>query len=132
MTDADAASAEALILSQLAGKTYPQVLRLAEQAALTVDPELAQRRREQAQQRNARVTFFRELSGTAGLSGRDLPPDEALAAMTGVNARAQQYEDSGACGAPPTRLPARLNLTIPAPRRSATRRATGDRAYRKL
>jgi hypothetical protein len=98
LTDADAASAEALILSQLAGKTYPQVLRLAEQAALTVDPELAQRRREQAQQRNARVTFFRELSGTAGLSGRDLPPDEALAAMTGVNTRAQQYEDSGAFG----------------------------------
>ena len=98
LTDADAASAEALILSQLAGKTYPQVLRLAEQAALTVDPELAQRRREQAQKRNARVTFFRELSGTAGLSGRDLPPDEALAAMTGVNARAQQYEDSGAFG----------------------------------
>jgi hypothetical protein len=45
-----------------------------------------------------RVTFFRELSGTAGLSGRDLPPDEALAAMVGVNARAQQYEDSGAFG----------------------------------
>lgn len=98
LTDADAASAEALILGQLAGKTYPQVLRLAEQAALTVDPELAQRRREQAQKRNARVTFFRELSGTAGLSGRDLPPDEALAAMAAVNTRAQQYEDSGAFG----------------------------------
>lgn len=89
LTDADAASAEALILGQFAGKTYPQVLRLAEQAALTVDPELAQRRREQVQKRNARVTFFRELSGTAALSGRDLPPDEALAAMTGVNTRAQ-------------------------------------------
>jgi hypothetical protein len=98
LTDADAASAEALILGQLAGKTYPQVLRLAEQAALTVDPELAERRRLETQRRNARVTFFRELSGTAGLSGRDLPPDEALAAMAGVNARAQTYEDSGAFG----------------------------------
>jgi hypothetical protein len=97
LSDADAASAEALILGQLAGKTYPQVLRLAEQAALTADPELAARRREQAQQ-NARVTVFREQSGTAGLSGRDLPPDEALAAMASVNARAQQYEDSGAFG----------------------------------
>lgn len=66
-------AAEGLILAQLAGKTYPQVLRLAEQAALTVDPELAERRREEAQKRNARVTFFRELSGTAGVSGRDLP-----------------------------------------------------------
>ena len=89
LTDADAARAEALILNQLAGKTYTQVLRLADQAALTVDPELAARRREQAQRKDARVTFFRELSGTEGLSGRDLPPDEALAAMASVNARAR-------------------------------------------
>ena len=81
LSDADAARAEALIAGQLAGKTYPQVLRLAEQAALTVDPELAERRREQAQRKDARVTLFREQQGTAGLSGRDLPPDEALAAM---------------------------------------------------
>jgi hypothetical protein len=98
LADGDAARAEALILDQLEGKTYTQVLRLAEQAALTVDPELAGRRREQAQKRDARVTIFRELSGTAGLSGRDLPPDEALAAMAGVNARAQEYEDSGSFG----------------------------------
>ncbi|MGH3248184.1 MAG: hypothetical protein ACRDOI_18570 [Trebonia sp.] len=98
LSDADAAGAEALILGRLAGKTYPQVLRLAEQAALTVDPELAERRREQAQRKDARVVLFREQSGTAGLSGRDLPPDEALAAMASVNARAQQYEDSGAFG----------------------------------
>ncbi|HEY6494879.1 MAG TPA: DUF222 domain-containing protein [Trebonia sp.] len=49
LNDGDAASAEALIRDRLAGKTYPQVLRLAEQAALTIDPELAERRREQAQ-----------------------------------------------------------------------------------
>ena len=49
LADGDAARAEALILDQLEGKTYTQVLRLAEQAALTVDPELAARRREQAQ-----------------------------------------------------------------------------------
>jgi hypothetical protein len=98
LTDADAARAEALILDHLVGKTYTQVLRLAEQAALTVDPELAARRREQAQRKDARVTFFRELSGTVGLSGRDLPPDEALAAMASVNARAREYEESGAFG----------------------------------
>ncbi len=91
--------AEELILGQLSGKLYPQVLRLAEQAALTVDPELATRRREQAQRKDARVTFFRELAGTAALSGRDLPPDAALAAMASVNARAQEYGESGAFGA---------------------------------
>ena len=98
LSDGDAARAETLILDQLAGKTYTQVLRLAEQAALTVDPELAARRREQAQRKDARVTLFREMSGTAGLSGRDLPPDEALAAMASVNARAEQYQHSGAFG----------------------------------
>jgi hypothetical protein len=97
LTDADAATAESMILGQLKGKTYPQLLRVAEAAALTVDPGLAERRRLQAQ-KGARVTCFRELSGTAGLSGRDLPTDEALAAMAAVNARAQQYEDSGAFG----------------------------------
>ena len=101
LSDAGAARAEALIAGQLAGKTYPQVLRLAEQAALTVDPELAERRREQAQRKDARVTLFREQQGTAGLSGRDLHPDEALAAMASVNARAQDYEDSGAFGGTP-------------------------------
>ena len=98
LRDDDAARAEALILDQLAGKTYMQVLRLAEQAALTVDPVLAERRREQAQRKDARVSFFRELAGTAGLSGRDLPPDEALAAMASVNARAEEYRESEAFG----------------------------------
>ncbi len=98
LTDPDAARAEALILDQLANKSFMQVLRLAEQAALTVDPGLAERRREQSQRQDARVTLFRELSGTAGLAGRDLPPDEALAAMASVNARAEEYKDSDAFG----------------------------------
>ena len=96
LADHDAAAAEALIADQLAGKTYTQVLRLAEQAALTVDPQLAERRREHAQKNYARVSFFREGAGTAGLSGRDLPPDQALAAMATVNARAEQYKESDA------------------------------------
>jgi Domain of unknown function (DUF222) len=101
LTDADAAEAEAMVMDQLADKTYMQVMRLAEQAALTVDPGLAERRREQAQKRDARVSFFREQAGTAGLSGRDLPPDEALAAMESVNARAEEYIESGAFGDTP-------------------------------
>jgi Domain of unknown function (DUF222) len=102
LADLDAAAAEALIADQLAGKTYTQVLRLAEQAALTVDPHLAERRREHAQKNYARVSLFREQAGTAGLSGRDLPPDEALAAMAAVNARAEQYKESEAFGDTPT------------------------------
>ena len=101
LTDPDAAAAEALIADQLAGKTFTQVLRLTEQAALTVDPGLAERWREHAQKTDARVTFFREQAGTAGLSGRDLPPDEALAAMANVNARAEEYNESEAFGDTP-------------------------------
>jgi hypothetical protein len=96
LTDPDAARAEALVLDQLAGKTFMQVLRLAEQASLTVDPGLAERRRERAVKRDARVSLFREQAGTAGLSGRDLPPDEALAAKECVDARAEEYRDCGA------------------------------------
>ena len=40
--------------------------------------------------------MFREPSGTAALSGRDLPADETLAAFAHVNARAQVYKASGA------------------------------------
>jgi hypothetical protein len=46
LTVEDAAAAEAMILPDLPGKTYGQVVKLAVQAAITVDPESATRRRE--------------------------------------------------------------------------------------
>lgn len=95
LSDEDAAAAEAMILPQLPGKTYGQVQRLAVAAAVTVDPESATRRRESAEQHQSRVTMFREESGAAGLSGRDLPTDQTLAAHAKVCARAQEYKDSG-------------------------------------
>ena len=126
LTDPDAAAAEALIADQLAGKTYTQVLRLAEQAALTVDPGLAERRREHAQKNDARVSFFREQAGTAGLSGRDLPPDEALAAMAAVNARAEEYKESERVRRHPDGRAARLRLPRPHQRRAG--RGRGSRS----
>jgi Domain of unknown function (DUF222) len=96
LSDEDAAEAEAMILTELPGKTYGQVKRLAEQAAMTVDPDAAGRRRRDAEQNKSRVEMFREDSGAAALSGRDLPTDQALAAHAHVCARAQQYKDSGA------------------------------------
>jgi hypothetical protein len=44
------------------------------------------------------VLLFREESGAAGLSGRDLPTDQALAAHARVGERAAEYQDSGAFG----------------------------------
>jgi hypothetical protein len=96
LSDQDAARAEAMIAPDLPGKTYGQVQRLAVQAALTADPESAARRRQDAEQHKSRVQLFREETGAAGLSGRDLPTDQALAAHASVCARAQEYKDSGA------------------------------------
>ena len=92
----DAAQAETMIAPDLPGKTYGQVQQLASNAALTVDPEAGTRRRRDAERHKSRVTLFREETGAAGLSGRDLPTDQALAAHASVCARAQDYQDSGA------------------------------------
>ena len=95
LDEREAARAEALILGELAGKTYPQVERLAWRAALAVAPDIAERRRTAAE-KHARVTVFREDSGAVGLSGRDLPAAEALSGHASVVARAREYEASGA------------------------------------
>ena len=98
LTDEDTATAEALIMPELTGKTHSQVAKLAEQAAITVDPQSATRRREEAERSRCRVQLFREESGAAGLSGRDLPTDQALAAHARVSERAVAYKDSGVFG----------------------------------
>ncbi|HTR90205.1 MAG TPA: DUF222 domain-containing protein, partial [Trebonia sp.] len=108
----EAARAEALIVGDLAGKTYPQVERLAWRAALAVAPDAAERRRSKAE-RQARVTVFREEAGTAGLSGRDLPAAEALAGHANVAARARAYEASGVFpGESTSRLQAQAYLDL--------------------
>jgi len=99
LSDADAAKAEAMIIPQLTGttgKTWGQIMNLAARIANEVDPGLAERRRKAAVKHASRVTLFREQSGAAGLSGRDLPTDEALAAYANLDARAAEYKDSGA------------------------------------
>jgi hypothetical protein len=98
LADEDATAAEAMIMPELAGKTHSQVAKLAEQAAITVDPQSAARRREEAERSRSRVQLFREESGAAGLSGRDMPTDQALAAHARVGERAAEYKDSGAFG----------------------------------
>ena len=95
LSDEDVAAAEALILPVLPGKTYGQVQRLADAAALAVDPGSATKRREEAERNRCRVQLSREDSGAVALSGRDLPTDQALAAHASVCDRARQYKESG-------------------------------------
>ena len=47
-------------------------------------PDVAERRRSQAERERARVTVFREESGAVGLSGRDLPAAQALSGHASV------------------------------------------------
>jgi Domain of unknown function (DUF222) len=96
LSEPDMAAAEAMIAPRLAGKTYGQVESIAARAAITVDPELAEREREHAERNRARVILRRERSGAASLAGCDLPPAETLAAHAATCARAQAYKDSGA------------------------------------
>jgi hypothetical protein len=95
LSDEDAARAEAVIVSELPGQTYGQAQKLAVQAAVTVDPESAIRRRQEAERSRSRVQMFREESGAAALSGRDMPTDQTLAAHASVCARAVRYQASG-------------------------------------
>jgi hypothetical protein len=96
LSEPDMARAEAMIAPRVAGKAYGQVENIAARAAITVDPELAERTRENAERNRARVVLRRERSGAASLSGCDLPPAETLAAHAATCARAQVYKDSGA------------------------------------
>jgi hypothetical protein len=67
-------------------------------AVVTVDPKGAAKRRERAQQEDARVRFWREHAGTAALAAFGLPPDEALAANQHVQDRALAYRAAGMAG----------------------------------
>jgi hypothetical protein len=101
LTDHDAAEAERMLLARLAAQpdlTWTQLAKLAAQFACTVDPEQAERRRKDAEKHEVRVKLWREQSGAVGLSGRNLPADEALAAMAAVNARADLYKAAGIFG----------------------------------
>jgi hypothetical protein len=99
LSDEDAARAEGLLMPHLTEpprKTYTQIERLASAIAAEVDPGLAERQRKGAERHLSRVQMFRERSGAAALSGRDLATDQTLAAYASIDARARLYRDSGA------------------------------------
>jgi Domain of unknown function (DUF222) len=92
-----AAAVEALVLPGIEARTPGQLRAALARAVLTVDPEAAGRRREQAE-KDARVELWREDAGTAALCGRDLPPAEALAADQRITAYARELKASGLDG----------------------------------
>jgi len=91
---AEARAAEALVLDRAARLT-PAALRSAiARAVMEVAPDKARKRREQAA-RDARVERWAEDSGNAALMGRELPPDEVLAASERITAWARELKKAG-------------------------------------
>jgi Domain of unknown function (DUF222) len=89
-----ARAAEAMVLDR-AGQLTPGSLRAAvKRAVLQVDPGQARKRREH-DAALARVERWSELSGNAGLAGRQLPPAQVLAADQRVTAWAQELRQAG-------------------------------------
>jgi uncharacterized protein DUF222 len=98
-----------LLSDELAGRVLdvvlPQAGRLTsgeldaalERAVKSVDPQAAIRRREKAQ-KDARVEVWTEDTGTAALAGRDLPPDEVIAADQQLTADAKWLKANGVQG----------------------------------
>ena len=97
LDDEHAAAVEKLIIGRAPELTSGQLRALVRRAVLSADPKAARRRKEKAL-KDARVEMFPETSGTAALSGRDLPPAAALAADKHLTALAQALKAAGIPG----------------------------------
>jgi hypothetical protein len=92
-----ARAVEGLVLPGAGGLTTGQLRAVLRRAVIAVDPEGAERRREEAERR-ARVSLYGDDDGTATLSGSGLPVIQASAAMARVTAMARALKASGAAG----------------------------------
>jgi transposase len=79
LVPAEARAAEAMVLGRAGGMTAAGLRAAISRAVMQVNPEKARKRREHAA-RSARVARWAEPSGNAGLTGRELPPAQVLAA----------------------------------------------------
>jgi hypothetical protein len=95
LDDEGAALAEKMIGPELAGKTPGDIRRLAERAAVTVDPAAAEDRRKDAEKHDARVATWREPAGTAAIGILGGNPAQVIAAEQAITARAAAYKKAG-------------------------------------
>jgi Domain of unknown function (DUF222) len=93
----DAAKADEVLAAAAATLTPGQLRARAARVVLRLDPDAARRRREAAR-REASVRAFREDSGNAGISGRELPADEVLASFQNIEQRALDLRAMGVEG----------------------------------
>src|ERR1035438_5858633 len=90
----DAAVADEKLAEAAQTKTFGELRYAAHRLVLSLDPEAARRRKEAASQ-NAHVRRFREASGNAGMTARELPPGEVLASWQHVDQRARDLRIAG-------------------------------------
>jgi uncharacterized protein DUF222 len=97
LSDEDAALADAKLAAVAQDKTYAELRRAATRLVTRLDPEAVRKRKEKAR-REAHVRAFREDSGNAGISGREMPSVEVLASMQHIEHRARALRDAGVPG----------------------------------
>src|SRR5689334_12805682 len=97
LSDEDAADADEKLAEAAQSRTYGELRRAATKLVLKLDPEKVRKRKEKARG-EARVRAFREESGNAGITGREMPSVEVLASMQHVEDRARALRDAGAPG----------------------------------
>ena len=94
---AEARAAEAMVLDRAGSLTAAGLRSAISRAVMQVNPEKARKRREHGA-RQARVARWAEPSGNAGLTGRELPPAEVLAADQRITWWARQLRKAGLDG----------------------------------
>ena len=97
LSDQDARRVETRILAEAGQQTSGQLRAALARTILAIDPEAAQRRREQAQ-RDPRIRRWREDAGTAALAGYGLPPADVLEADQHLTERALDLREAGLPG----------------------------------
>jgi hypothetical protein len=97
LSDEHVAEADAKLAEAARSKTFGELRYYAHRLVLKLDPESALRRKDEAR-KDAHVRPFREGSGNAGMSARELPPDEVLASWQHVDQRARDLRAAGVPG----------------------------------
>ena len=84
----NATEADRLLAAAAPGLTPGRLRAVCTRVVMMIDPRAAEERKKTAA-KEARVTRWQEDSGNAALSGRELPPDEVLAASQHMDATAR-------------------------------------------
>ena len=122
LSEEDAAIADKELAEAAQSKTYGELRRAATRLVLKLDADAVRKRKEKAR-RTARVRAFREESGNAGITGREMPSAEVLASMQHVEARARALRDAGVPG---TWEELKVRATLDLLQERDSRRAPGE------